>query len=174
MVFDEPETRPNQPSGRVRSTRAAQGHVLHEMKRCTTILLTILCGTAYAAQLDLAENRSDNLTRLAEFLPIGTPMTNAVEKMKGEGFACHVYRNCDVPLMKGTTPIGHTGELDFIWCEKPLSKDSTRRQNAVLILDDSNCVKYHSLTTGNREHGLQDKGLEATGDPLLGSAAPQP
>ena len=151
--------------------RLRRGHrrltpdVLHKMKTYTTMALTILCGIVCYAQFDLTEDRSDNLTRLAEFLPMGTPMTNAIQKMENEGFACHLYRKCDVPLMKGTTPIGHTGELDFIWCEKPLPKDSTRRWLVILILDDTDCVKDHSVTTGNREDELQNHGLESTSAP---------
>lgn len=144
------------------------------MKPYTILVLIFFCGSICMAQLDFTEDRSDNLTRLTEFLPIGIPMTNAIEKMEREGFACHLFRKGDVPLMKGMTSIGHTGEINLIWCEKPLPKDSTKRWLVFLLLDDSDCVINHALTTGNREDKLQNKRLKTTGAPSRDSPASQP
>lgn len=82
------------------------------------------------------------------YVPSGTDAATAVKLMSDAGFTCKIERGKTFAMSKGTAPIGEVGPMDFVWCDKQQGSPVARRWQVILILDEKDKVKEHSVTTG--------------------------
>ena len=117
--------------------------------RHLTILLLFIAGCASQKPLlELTDNTASNNAAVAAYVPVGTDAATAATRMSDAGFTCKIERNKTFSMSKGSTPIGEVGPMDFVWCDKQQGNTVARRWQVILILDDKDKVKEHSVTTG--------------------------
>ena len=111
------------------------------------LLLAAGCSNT-APKLVLSDNTGSNVAAVASLIPTGTDATTASRQMSDAGFTCKIERSKTFAMSKGTTPIGEVGPMDFVWCDKQQGSPVARRWQVILILDEEDRVKDHSVTTG--------------------------
>ena len=115
-----------------------------------TMMICLLCVGCSSSKpkLELSDNTASNIAVVASFIPTGTDYATAFKQMSDAGFTCKIERNKTFAMSKGTTPIGEVGPIDFVWCDKRQGTPVARRWQVILILDEEDKVKDHSVSTG--------------------------
>ena len=111
-------------------------------------LLLIAGCSSMGPHLELSDNTASNIAVVASYVPAGTDAPTAIKRMSEAGFTCKIERNKTFSMSKGSTPIGEVGPMDFVWCDKQQGSTVARRWQVMLILDDKDKVKEHSVTSG--------------------------
>ena len=111
------------------------------------LLLVAGCSSSQP-KLELSDNTASNIAVVASYIPAGTDSAAALKKMSDAGFTCKIERNKTFAMSKGTTPIGEVGPIDCVWCDKQQGSPVARRWQVILILDEEDKVKDHSVSTG--------------------------
>jgi hypothetical protein len=116
-----------------------------------TIIMAVLTGVLIAGcrsgvvPLPLDGSRDENLQTLQAYVPAGTHAADAVTRMKRAGFSCAVQRNRTAQIAKGTTPIGSTGPMPYVYCTRAIP-DTRNTWQILLILDGDDRVSEHTLS----------------------------
>jgi hypothetical protein len=117
--------------------------------RYMILALFLIAGcSSLKPKLELSGNTASNIAVVASYIPSGTDSATAFNQMSDAGFTCKIERNKTFAISKGTTPIGAVGPMDFLWCDKQQGNPVARRWQVILILDEEDKVKDHSVSTG--------------------------
>ena len=117
--------------------------------RYMILALLVMAGCSSSQpKLELSDNTASNIAVVASYIPTGTDSATALKQMSHAGFTCKIERGKTFAMSKGTTPIGEIGPMDFVWCDKQHGSPVARRWQVILILDEEDRVKDHSVTTG--------------------------
>jgi hypothetical protein len=111
------------------------------------LLFVAGCSTPQPA-LELSDNYASNNIVVAAYVPVGTDAATALTHMSAAGFTCKIERGKTFSMSKGTIPIGEFGPMDIVWCDKQQESPVARRWRVILVLDEQDKVKGHSVTTG--------------------------
>ena len=118
------------------------------MRHMILALLLMAGCTSSKPKLELSDDTASNIATVASYIPVGSHSATVIKQMSDAGFTCKIERNKTFAMSKGTTPIGEVGPMDFVWCDKQQGKPVARRWQVILILDEEDKVKDHSVSTG--------------------------
>ncbi len=83
-----------------------------------TTAIALFLSSAQASELKLSDDSNQNITVVRNYIPVGTPVSDAVKKMEAAGLRCTVERGKTATLHEGNVEVGQAGPMDFIWCDK--------------------------------------------------------